>query len=153
MSARPIVRRLAATALCGALACAAPEASPTEQAAIQLSVASYWAARTAANPGPIETICVAYAGGQASAALPSDVPDLVVLGSDGCSEVDGGLRDLEGRLAVSFQVEAPHMRSADAADVELFTSSGSGDLAAYECSVSRVADAWQTTECALVAIT
>ena len=156
--------RIHATLAWGALAvlaCAGPPANESPAGA-QVAAASEIARRIAGNPGPLETICVAYSGSWEDPPLPGDVPGLDFAYADGCREVDGQLfafspsPDAGESRAIWLGVGEPEPRSpitgSNEAVVRVFTSTGLDDAASYACRVRRDGAGWSVEECALEAI-
>jgi hypothetical protein len=137
--------RIHATLACGALAVLACAAPPTDEdrAGAQVAAASEIARRIAGNPGPLETICVAYSGSWQDPPLPADVPAIAFTYADGCQEIDGQL--------FAFG-SPPEPTGSNEAEVRVFTSTGLDDAASYACTVRREGPAWSVERCELEAI-
>ena len=148
---QPTCRIVATVAL---TACASPESTPADFAAMQLAAATEIVSTIASNPGPITLVCVGYAGGGARPALPSvAAPSPAVAGMDGCVEREGRLVSADGGgQAISVTVGAPEPSGHLRGRVSVLTSTGAVDLAAYACSVRHRDGAWRTEGCALQAI-
>lgn len=146
--------RAASTVVLLVSACAPPELSETDVAAIQLAVATEIVASIAANPGSIVTICVGYEGDGAAPDLPasgSSAP--AVVGVDGCEEREGRLTTVNGQgQAISVRVRVPEPVGRLRANAQVFTSTGGGDLAAYTCETRQRDGAWRSDGCGLDAI-
>ncbi len=151
---RPL-RRAGVGFLLAAAACGTPEPSPETVAAIQLAAATDLVDDIAANPGPIQTICLGYAGDWEDPGLPTLAvggPELAYM--DGCVEVEGSLRARAGGgQAVSVSVGEPELKRWERAEVIVLTSSGARDLAAYSCTVRERDGVWRSEGCELGAIT
>ena len=82
--------------VCGALALLACTAPPTDEdlGAAQVAAATEVARRIARNPGPLETICVAYSGDWEDPQLPTGVEGIAFAYGEGCQETDGQLFSL-----------------------------------------------------------
>ncbi len=152
--------RIRATFACGALvalACSAPPAVE-DMAAAQVAAATQVAEAIARNPGPLETICVAYSGGWEDPPLPAGVAGIAFAYADGCREIDGQLfaggsspEEAESR-AIWLGVSEPEARGSNEATVRVFTSTGLDDAAAYACTVRRADSSWTAEGCDLEAI-
>jgi len=156
--------RTHATLACGALAalaCAAPQTNE-DRAGAQVAAATEIARQIARNPGPLETICVAYSGSWEDPPLPADVPKIAFAYADGCREIDGQLfafsssPDAGESRAIWLGVGEPEPRSSikgsNEAVVRVFTSTGLDDAASYACTVRRDSAAWSAERCELEAI-
>ncbi|HUP51084.1 MAG TPA: hypothetical protein VM198_01310 [Longimicrobiales bacterium] len=142
-------------AVLGLGACAPPPDPTSEDvAAIQLAAATDIIEDIASNPGSIEAVCVGYEGDWEDPGLPeigTAGPRLTYM--DACMELDGRLvaRDGGGQ-AISVSVGAPELTSDSRAEVGVYTSTGSVDLAVYSCSVRERDGAWASERCELEAI-
>jgi hypothetical protein len=133
----------------GALAVAACGAPPTDAdlGAAQVAAATEVARRIARNPGPLETICVAYSGDWADPPLPTGVAGMAFAYGEGCRETDGQLFSLaDGARAIWLGVGEPET-SGSGAEVDVFTSTGIDDAAAYRCAVRREGGQWVAERC------
>jgi hypothetical protein len=145
---------------CAALVAAACSASPTgeDPAGAQVAAASEIARRIATDPGPLETICVAYSGSWDDPPLPADVPPIAFAYADGCQEVDGQLfafgpsPDGDRSRAIWLGVGVPEPDGSTEPVVRVFTSTGSDDAASYACRVRWGGAAWSVERCELEAI-
>jgi len=149
-----ILQRLATFSALGLARCTTPETSAVDAAAIQVAAATHIVGEIASNPGGITTVCVSYGGAWSTPRLPALEHDTVrVLDSDGCEEVAGVLRDRdEGGQAISARVGIPKMVTSSRAEVRVITSTGSFDVAAYQCALKREEALWTTKGCELEAI-
>jgi len=156
--------RIHATLACGALAvlaCAGPPANE-DPAGAQVAAALEIARRIASNPGPLETICVAYSGSWEDPPLPSGVPAIAFAYADGCREIDGQLfafgssPEAGESRAIWLGVGEPEPRGSikglNETVVRVFTSTGLDDAASYACTVRRDGAAWSVEGCELEAI-
>ncbi len=142
-------------AVLGLGACAPPPDPTSEDAAaIQLAAAIQITEYIASNPGSIEAVCVGYEGDWDDLGL----PELRAVGPrvtrmDACVEIAGRLvaRDSGGQ-AISVTIDAPELASDSRAEVRVYTSTGSVDLAVYSCSVRERDGAWRSEPCELEAI-
>jgi len=151
--------RIHATLACGALAVLACGGPPTsaDPAGAQVAAASEIARQVARNPGPLETICVAYSGSWEDPPLPADIPAIAFAYADGCQEIDGQLFAFTSPEAVASRaiwlgVGEPEPRGPDEVAVRVFTSTGLDDAASYACTVRRDGAAWSVEGCELEAI-
>jgi hypothetical protein len=141
-----------AAALVTILSCAAPVPTRDEVAAIQLAAATEMVRRISSNPASIGRVCLGYAGDWEDPGLPrpgaGPTNALDVSYMDGCVDVDGRLvaRDGGGQ-AISVTVGAPEPTGAEAAEVSVYTSTGSIDLAVYRCSVRERQGVWYAERC------
>ena len=134
------------------LACSTPAASG-DVAAAQVAAATAIAREIATNPGPLETICVAYSGSWEDPPLPSDVDGVAFAYAEGCQEIDGQLLTLAGgRRAIWLGVSEPEPTGSSEALVRIFTSTGSDDLSSYACRLRRDGGSWSVDACELEAI-
>jgi hypothetical protein len=143
-----------------ALAVAACSPAPTNEdpAGAQVAAASEIARQIARNPGPLETICVAYSGSWDDPPLPADVPAIAFAYADGCQEIDGQLFALGSSpeeapsRAIWLGVGEPEPDGSAEPVVRVFTSTGLDDAASYACAVRRDGPAWSVERCELEAI-
>lgn len=121
---------------------------------MQRAAANEIAIGIARNPGPLQTICVAYAGAWEDPPLPTlAAASLSLTYSDGCEEIDGQLFALAGGArAISMGVGEPEVTGASRAEVSVFTSTGLDDFASYRCTLGRRESAWVVEECDLGAV-
>jgi hypothetical protein len=140
-----------------ALACSAPPPEG-DLAAAQVAAATEVARGIASNPGPLQTICVAYSGGWEDPPLPSDVAGIAFAYAEGCQEIDGQLFARGSgpggvdRRAIWLGVSEPEGVGAREARVRVFTSTGLDDAASYACTVRRRGGGWTAEGCSLEAI-
>jgi hypothetical protein len=145
---------------CAALAAAACSASPRgeDPAGAQVAAASEIARQIATDPGPLETICVAYSGSWDDPPLPPDVPAMTFAYADGCQEIDGQLfafgpsPDGDQSRAIWLGVGEPEPDGSTEPVVRVYTSTGLDDLASYACSVRWDGAAWSVERCELEAM-
>jgi hypothetical protein len=151
--------RIHATLACAALAAAAcfvPSTSEDPSGA-QVAAATEIARQIGRNPGPLETICVAYSGSWEDPPLPADVPGVAFAYADGCQEIDGQLfafssPEARASRAIWLGVGEPEAGGSNEVVVRVFTSSGLDDAASYACTVRRDGAAWAVESCELEAI-
>jgi hypothetical protein len=128
-------------------------------AAIQLAAATEMVEGLASNAGSIETVCLGYAGDWEDPGLPrlaatSTPSALDVSYMDGCVDVEGRLvARAGGGQAISLSIGAPEMTDGDEADVTVYTSTGSIDLAVYHCAMRQVEGVWRAERCEMGATT
>lgn len=151
------IRGAVAGAGLAALACAGPP-SEVDLAAVQVAAATEVARGLARNPGPLETICVAYSGSWEDPPLPADVSGIAFAYAEGCQEINGqlfargsGLGGADSR-AIWLGVSEPEDVTAGDARVRVFTSTGLDDAASYACTVRRRGGSWTAEACSLEAI-
>ena len=102
-----------------ALACSAPPTSD-DSAAAQVAAATEIGRRIARNPGPLETICVAYSGSWDDPPLPAPVEGLAFAYAEGCQEIDGQLfTQASGGRAIWLGVGEPESQGESEAVVRL----------------------------------
>jgi hypothetical protein len=149
--------RIHALLACALLACSAPPASE-DPAGAQVAAASEIARQIARNPGPLETICVAYSGSWDDPPLPADVPGVAFAYADGCQEIDGQLfalgssPEVAASRAIWLGVGEPEPDGSTEPVVRVFTSTGLDDAASYACTVRRDGMTWSVERCELEAI-
>lgn len=148
-----------ATAALALLACAPPVPTRDQVAAIQLAAATEMVEDLTSNAGSIETVCLGYAGDWEDPGLPrlaatSTPRALDVFYMDGCVDVEGRLvARAGGGQAISVSIGAPDMTDGDEAEVTVYTSTGSIDLAVYHCAMRDFEGIWRAERCEMGATT
>jgi hypothetical protein len=140
-------------------ACWNPSVGSGEGYGLEVAALSEIVRRIVSNPGPIEAICINLTNGTArDSALPDLEADhsfgnVELLPADGCEEVEGVLRKRGGGQAISVTTRTPKLDGGDRARVQVITSTGSRDVAAYRCTLRRSGNAWTLQQCKLEAVT
>lgn len=136
-------------------ACSTPDVGSDEASAPVLAAAAEIIRGILSNPGSVEAICVDLMDGIDVDSLPGLDPDGVeILPKDGCVVVEIALVKREGGgQAISVSAVEPEFRGPDRARVQIITSTGSNDLAAYACDVRRRDTSWTVEGCDIEAIT
>jgi len=140
-------------------ACWNPNVSSSEGYTLEVAAVSEIVRLIVSNPSSIEAICINLTKGmERDSALPDLEADhgfrgVELLPPDGCEEVGGVLRKRGGDQAISVTARAPEFDGANRARVQVLTSTGSRDLAAYGCTLRRSGSAWMVQQCELEAIT
>lgn len=141
------------------VSCAGAPPTPAEARAQQRATAAWMVEEIASNPGPLEAVCVSRreSGGnevefEADAGTWPET-GLAVRPSDGCHEVEGRLVEREsGAQAISVFVDRPEVVGRGRVEVDVLTSTGSGDVAAYRCDLREDESTWTVHRCELEAI-
>ena len=136
-------------------ACSTPDVGSDEASAPVLAAAAEIIRGILSNPASIEAICVDLMDGIEVDSLPGlDPGGVEILPKDGCVVVETVLvkRDGGGQ-AISVHAGEPEFAGPNRARVQVITSTGSRDLAAYACDVRRRDNSWTVEECDLEAIT
>ena len=153
---RPDYLVLVAAALA---ACSAPEVTADDGHAVRVAAVSEIVRKIAENPGPIEAICVDFtnetAGESAIPGLDADLGlgDVELLPRADCEEIGGVLQKRGGGQAISVTPSTPALDGGNGARVQVLTSTGSRDVAAYACTLRRDGDVWLVKQCELEATT